>query len=115
VGLALATAIGAWINFALVVWFASRAGLFAVDARLKASTAKIVVAGCALAAVLWLTQPVLLGLFHNWGRVADLAALAALAAIGAIVYGCFIAALFGRQWLTLFRRGRIPPKVATDE
>ena len=29
VGLALATSIGAWINFALVLWFASRARLFA--------------------------------------------------------------------------------------
>jgi putative peptidoglycan lipid II flippase len=115
VGLALATAIGAWINFALVVWFASRAGLFAVDARLKASTAKIAVAGCALALVLWLAQPVLLRLFHDWGRLADVAALAGLATIGAIVYGGLIAALFGRQWLALFRRSRIPPKTATEE
>ena len=37
VGLALATSIGAWINFILVLWFAGRAGLIAADATLKSS------------------------------------------------------------------------------
>ena len=37
VGLALATSIGAWINFVLVLWFAARAGHIAADATLKSS------------------------------------------------------------------------------
>src|SRR5262249_32915281 len=107
VGLALATAIGAWVNFGLVVWFASRAGLFAVDARLKSSTLKIAAAGLALALVLWLAQGPVLALFRPWGRLADIAALTTLAVIGAVVYGGIIVALFGRQWLDVFRRGRM--------
>src|SRR5438128_2478360 len=38
VGLALATTIGAWINFGLVIFFASRRGLIGFDARLLRST-----------------------------------------------------------------------------
>ena len=45
VGLALATSIGAWINFGLVLWFARRAGLTAFDTALKQSIGKFVVAG----------------------------------------------------------------------
>jgi putative peptidoglycan lipid II flippase len=106
VGLALATAIGAWINFGLVVWFAARAGLFSVDDRLKLSTAKIAVAGVALALTLWLAQDPVLSLYRTWGLLRDVAALATLAVIGAIVYGCLVAALFGRQWLAAFGRSR---------
>src|SRR4029450_11086616 len=40
VGLALATAVGAWVNLALLVWFAARQGLVAVDARLVAALAR---------------------------------------------------------------------------
>ena len=52
VGLALATSIGAWINFILVLLFAARAGLIAADAKLKASLIKLAAAGVALALVL---------------------------------------------------------------
>src|SRR5262249_31109041 len=102
VGLALATAIGAWINFLLVVWFAARAGLIGADKRLKSSAIKIAVAGLGLALVLWLAQGPVLNLFGPPLR--DVAALATLAAIGGIVYGCLIVALFGRQWLAPFAR-----------
>ena len=44
VGLALATSIGAWINFVLVLYFAVRARVFATDAELKASMVKLAVA-----------------------------------------------------------------------
>ena len=36
VGLAFATSIGAWINFGLLIWFAARRDLLAIDDRLKA-------------------------------------------------------------------------------
>ena len=45
VGLALATSVGAWINFILVLWLANRAGLIAFDERLKASLTKLGIAG----------------------------------------------------------------------
>ena len=104
VGLALATAIGAWINFGLVVWFATSAGLFRLDERLKSSAVKIAVAGLALAIVLWVAPAPVLNLFR--GPLRDVAALATLAVIGGIVYGCLIVALFGRQWLAMFVRRR---------
>ncbi len=49
VGLALATSIGAWINFILVLFFAVRAHVIAADAELKASLVKLAIAGAALA------------------------------------------------------------------
>src|ERR1700688_2804690 len=53
VGLALATAVGAWINLLLVVGFAARAGY--LDRALTRSLAKFAGAGVVLGAALWLT------------------------------------------------------------
>src|SRR6201992_4183034 len=55
VGLALATAVGAWINLLLVLGFAVRKGYLALDGRLKGSLLKFAVTGLVLAGVLWLT------------------------------------------------------------
>src|SRR6202789_3334354 len=55
VGLALATAVGAWINLLLVLGFAVRAGYLEFDRALMSSLAKFAVAGVVLAAALWLT------------------------------------------------------------
>src|ERR1700744_4108605 len=55
VGLALATAIGAWINLLLVLFFAVRADYLAFDRALIQSIAKFAVIGVALAAALWFT------------------------------------------------------------
>ena len=54
VGLAFATSVGVWVNFALLTWFAMRAKLMSVDARLKTSVVKLALAGLALAAALLL-------------------------------------------------------------
>src|SRR5271163_4628877 len=54
VGLAFATAVGAWINLSLVIAFAVRAGYLQLDAALMRSTTKFVVAGVVLGAALWL-------------------------------------------------------------
>src|SRR5215204_5820709 len=115
VGLALATAIGAWINFGLVVWFAARAGLFGLDDRLKSSIFKVFVAGLALALVLLLAQDPVLALYRSWPRLREEAALATLAIIGALVYGGLIAVLFGRQWLAAFRRSRGTKAIAAED
>src|SRR6201746_757074 len=55
VGLALATAVGAWINLLLVIWFAVRAKYLDLDRALLQSLAKFVACGTVLAATLWLT------------------------------------------------------------
>src|SRR6202167_5205964 len=57
-GLALATSIGAWINFVLVLWFAARAGLIAADAALRSSLVKLAAAAAAFAVFLLIAPPV---------------------------------------------------------
>ena len=56
VGLAFATSIGAWINLALLLWFATRANLVTFDDRLRQSAAKLAAAGLALALALWFAE-----------------------------------------------------------
>src|ERR1700730_7756825 len=48
VGLAFATSVGVWVNFALLVGFAVRRKLIAFDDRLRSSSVKLAVAGCVL-------------------------------------------------------------------
>jgi hypothetical protein len=48
-----------------------------------------------------------LGALQGWA-LREEAALAVLAAVGAVVYGSCIAALFGPQWLGMFRRRTRP-------
>src|SRR5437763_2166613 len=60
VGLALATSIGAWINFGLVLWFGLRAGFMSFDGAFKRVVLKLTLAGAALTVALWIAQwPVL--------------------------------------------------------
>jgi putative peptidoglycan lipid II flippase len=106
VGLALATAAGAWINLALLIWFAARQGLLTIDDRLKWAVAKFAIAGFALAAVLYFGERPIADLFAHWPALRAEATLAVLAVIGAVVYFGVVLALFGKQWLKALRRGR---------
>ena len=112
VGLALATTIGAWINFGLVIFFASRRGLIGFDARLLRSTLKLAAAGIALAAALWLAKAPVLGAFAAWPAVGSQAALIAFTAIGVLVYGAALAALFGSEIRTRWTK---PESEARDQ
>lgn len=62
VGIALATAISAWLNASLLALGLRRADLLQPDARLKARLPRIVAASIVMAAGLWLLQPWLLPL-----------------------------------------------------
>jgi putative peptidoglycan lipid II flippase len=105
VGLALATSIGAWLNLALVTWFAARARHLAIDPRLRSSAIRLAAAGCVLAIVLWLAQGSVARMWPARATLRDVGALAALAVIGAIVYGGALAALFGKEWLAARGQG----------
>jgi len=109
VGLAFGTSVGAWINLLLLVWFAARQNLLGFDQRLRQSCAKLAVAGVALALVLLLSQRPLMALFAGWTTFRDEAALIVLGFIGLMVYGGVVLALFGKQWLSMFRRRPGPP------
>jgi putative peptidoglycan lipid II flippase len=113
VGLAFATSIGVWINFALLVWYARRADLIAVDERLKRSAGRLALAGLVLTAALFAGQRVLDRLVADLPTLRAETELAALALIGAVVYGGALALLFGREWLTAFRRRRAAPAAVT--
>src|ERR1700760_1015162 len=54
VGLALATAVGAWVNLLLVLGFAVRAGYLEFNRALTGSLLKFLICGVVLAAALWL-------------------------------------------------------------
>ncbi|MEA2937950.1 MAG: putative peptidoglycan lipid flippase [Alphaproteobacteria bacterium] len=104
VGLAFATSAGAWVNFLLLLWLARRAGLVAIDQRLIHAAGRLALAGLVMALALWLAQRPVAALVSEWTSLRDETALAILAATGAAVYGGLLAALFGREWLALFRR-----------
>jgi putative peptidoglycan lipid II flippase len=104
VGLALATSIGAWLNFGLVVWYAARARLIVVDRRLATSAMKLALCGVALALALLAAERVFDPLFAHWRTLRAEATLAALVATGGVVYLAAVAALFGRRWLKAFAR-----------
>jgi putative peptidoglycan lipid II flippase len=108
VGLALATSIGAWINFVLVLWLAARAGFIAIDAELKSSLSKLALAGFALAVVLFAAVPMVAALLSALPRFRNETQLVAVALLGAVVYGALILMLFGRRWLALLRRSERP-------
>ncbi len=104
VGLALATTIGAWVNFGLVVWFAHKAGLARLDARLRSSAPKLALATLALAGAVWLCAAPIRNAAGALPLLRDEAALAAIALIGGIVYGAAVLVLLGPAWLKVFRR-----------
>jgi len=99
VGLALATAIGAWINLLLVLGFAVRAGYLEPNRALTQSVVKFAISGVVLAAVLWLAARFAAVQFSAMSGLRDEAALLLLVAVGAVVYGGSILALFGQRWL----------------
>jgi putative peptidoglycan lipid II flippase len=99
VGLALATAVGAWINLLLVIGFAVRAGYLEFDRALMQSLAKFVVCGVVLAAALWAAARFATAYFMQLSALRDEAALVSLIAVGAVVYAGSVLLLFGKGWL----------------
>jgi putative peptidoglycan lipid II flippase len=105
VGLALATAVGAWINLLLVGLFAVRAGYLDLDRALIKSLAKFVLCGAVLGVSFWLAARLASAQFAQLSALRDEAALLLLVAVGAFVYAFAILLLFGRGWLRALVRG----------
>jgi putative peptidoglycan lipid II flippase len=99
VGLALATAVGAWVNLLLVIGFAVRAGYLDLDRALLRSTAKFVGSGVLLGAALWFAARFTASHFSQLSALRDEAALLLLIAVGTVVYAGSVLLLFGRGWL----------------
>jgi len=104
VGLAFATSIGVWVNFALLGWFAMRRKLIAFDDRLRSSVIKLAVSGLALAVALIVAASPVIRQCDSLGTLRFAVALAILAVLSATVYGGSIALLFGPRWIREFGR-----------
>jgi len=104
VGLALATSIGAWINFVLVLWLAARAGFIKSDRELKFSLGKLAAAGVAMAVLLGFAVPLVTALAASLSRFRNETELLVLTLIGGGFYGVLVLVLFGRRWMSLLRR-----------
>jgi len=105
VGLALATATGAWINLLLVLGFAVRAGYLEFDKPLVQALLKFLASGLILAGALWLSAKFAGAWLAQLPVFRDETILLVLIAVGAIAYGASILLLFGKAWLRSLVRG----------
>jgi putative peptidoglycan lipid II flippase len=78
VGIALATAVSAWINAGLLAWMLMRRGHFTVDARLRRAVPRTLLASAVMAGVLWFA------LGADTARA--IVVLAVLVALGLVVF-----------------------------
>ena len=106
VGLAFATSIGAWVNLALLLWFAARQNLITIDDRLRQIDRQACDCRRRARGRVVLRATARSPACSPAGRLHEETTLAALALIGAVVYGGLVLALFGRQWLAAFRRSK---------
>jgi putative peptidoglycan lipid II flippase len=98
IGLALATAVGAWVNLLLVLGFAVRAGYLELNRQLWQSLLRFAVSGVVLAAALWFAARFAAAHFEAV-RFRDEATLLLLISVGAVVYSACVLLLFGPRWL----------------
>ena len=99
IGLALATAAGAWINLLLVIGFAVRSGYLVLDRAWLRSFVKFALAGAILGGALWFAARLAAVHLGQLSAFRDEAVLAASAIAGGLVYLASVLALFGRRWL----------------
>jgi putative peptidoglycan lipid II flippase len=91
VGIALATALTAWFNAAMLGWILVRRGHLVFDARLLRCVPRLVLAAAAMAGALWVGAAVLAGPLND-GEPSRIAALAALVAGAMAVYAALAVA-----------------------
>jgi putative peptidoglycan lipid II flippase len=99
IGLAFATAVGAWVNLLLVLAFAVRAGYFVFDRALALSLVKFATCGAVLAAALWLVAKFAASQFSTISAFRDEASLLLLMFVGTMVYAASVLILFGSGWV----------------
>lgn len=99
VGLALATAAGAWLNLLLLIWFAKRRGFAKPGENTRGNSVRLIAAGIILAAVLFFETWFLAPYFAKMTSLRDEALLLAVAIGGGVTYLALIWALLGGKWL----------------
>ena len=111
VGVALATAIAAWLNATLMALSLTRRGHLALDPRLRRALPRIAVSALAMAGAIYAGTLGLAGLLAG-PSLERAAALALLVAAGIVVYGALALATDLAAWADLRRllgRARRPP------
>jgi putative peptidoglycan lipid II flippase len=104
VGLALATSAGAWLNLALLIWFAQRSRFESPGVGID-QVARLLGAGIVLGAVLYFGERWLTPLAATW-PVRDELLLLVLLNLGAAVYAVLVIGLMGAEWLKGLARER---------
>jgi putative peptidoglycan lipid II flippase len=99
VGLALATSVGAWINLALLAYFARRQGFAVSGAHIGRPVALLLAAGLVLGIAIVAGQYGLDRALADMSLFRDETTLAILLVWGGIVYGLAVLAFLGRKWL----------------
>lgn len=92
VGIAISTAIAAWVNVILLYWILHKRGQFQADTRFKGKAIRIVAAGALMGAVLWFLNPIADAHMAK-DAVERIIALTLLCGAGAAVYGIAVLAL----------------------
>ncbi|MFA7441073.1 MAG: murein biosynthesis integral membrane protein MurJ [Sphingomonadaceae bacterium] len=108
VGIALATAISAWVNVGLLWWSLHRRGDFAVDAALSRAAPRMLLAGMVMAAAVWMLVEPLLA-WASGDALSRIFALAILLSAGAISYfgaGYLVKAYDLKQIVGALKRGK---------
>ena len=98
VGLALATAVGAWINLGLLAWFARRQGFAVSGAKIGRPVLMLLLAGAILAAALVAGYYALDHALSGMTHFRDETKLGLLVVLGAVVYFVAVLLLLGRKW-----------------
>jgi putative peptidoglycan lipid II flippase len=107
VGIALATALSAWLNVGLLWWFLHRRGDYRADQAVLFAVPRMVVAGLLMAALLWVASDFVMPYTQGSG-IQRLGTLAVLVGGGVVVYfgvGFGLKAYNPRQLVSAFRRG----------
>src|SRR5262249_23295677 len=105
VGLALGTAVGAWINLLLVLGFAVRANFLEFDRALIQSLLKFFGTGVVLALAFWLITKFAAAHLAAIGTFPDEKILLLLIIVGIVIYAGSLLLLFGPRWLRALLRG----------
>lgn len=90
VGMALSTAIAAWINVAILSWILKKRGYFTVDRRLKSRGPRILAASLIMAVALWGSGRLMAPLLDTHGL--RIVGLGLLVAVGLVAYGLAVLA-----------------------
>ena len=96
-GLALATALAAWLNVSLLSWILHRRGNLAVDRHLLIRLARIVLASLLMGLLLWFLKEVL-GAMFTAGEVERLFGLFIMVAVGLTAYALAALLLRAIEW-----------------